>query len=121
VDTKDYRAKWGITQEELAIISSIPRERIAKWEQGKGNPKAEDTTKLIELDKIFDKICRKSSPDYKTKSEQVPDEKPSGLTEFQRELLNNLKGPNLAQFWAFGRKIKNPSCEGFQKFLNQIG
>ncbi len=49
---KVHRLKLDLTQEELATATGIPRARIAKWELGKGNPKAEDS--LI-LSKFFKK------------------------------------------------------------------
>lgn len=46
MNVKALREKKGITQEELAEKTNIPRGRIAKWEQGKGSPKVEDAEKL---------------------------------------------------------------------------
>ena len=42
MDTKEIRSRKGITQQEMAEITGIPRYRIAKWEQNKGRPKRED-------------------------------------------------------------------------------
>lgn len=42
MNIKALREKKNITQEELSEKTGIPRARIAKWEQGKGNPKVED-------------------------------------------------------------------------------
>lgn len=46
MNVKELRTKKGITQEELAAKTGIPRTRIAKWEQGLGNPKPSDHDKL---------------------------------------------------------------------------
>jgi phage repressor protein C with HTH and peptisase S24 domain len=50
--TKELRENKGLTQQELADKAGIPRDRIAKWEQGKGAPKMED---VLKLQKIFGK------------------------------------------------------------------
>lgn len=47
MNVKELREKLGLTQEELAANTGIPRDRIAKWEQGKGAPKANDA-KILE-------------------------------------------------------------------------
>lgn len=49
MNVKELRLRMGITQEELADKTNIPRGRIAKWEQGKGSPKSEDEKKLSEF------------------------------------------------------------------------
>jgi phage repressor protein C with HTH and peptisase S24 domain len=40
---KEIREKLNLTQQELADKTGIPKDRIAKWEQGKGSPKVEDS------------------------------------------------------------------------------
>jgi phage repressor protein C with HTH and peptisase S24 domain len=52
MNVKELREKQKLTQEQLAEKTGIPRDRIAKWEQGKGSPKAEDYKKL---EKFFGK------------------------------------------------------------------
>ena len=42
----ETRASKGITVPELATILEIPKDRIYKWEQGKGNPKPPDSDKV---------------------------------------------------------------------------
>lgn len=42
MNVKDLREKHNLSQQELSEKTGIPRDRIAKWEQGKGNPKSED-------------------------------------------------------------------------------
>lgn len=37
------RDQLNMSQAELASITGIPRDRIAKWEQGKGKPKKDDS------------------------------------------------------------------------------
>lgn len=49
VNVKLLREKLGISQQELAAKTGIPKDRIAKWEQGKGRPKSEDTAILLSL------------------------------------------------------------------------
>jgi transcriptional regulator with XRE-family HTH domain len=48
VNVKELRERHGITQKALAKATGIPRDRIAKWEQDKGMPKAEDERILTE-------------------------------------------------------------------------
>lgn len=43
---KELRERLGLSQQEFAQRVGIPKPRIAKWEQGKGNPKAVDLEKL---------------------------------------------------------------------------
>lgn len=46
MDIKQIRTQLGFTQIEFAEKTGIPRDRIAKWEQGKGSPKHEDAEKI---------------------------------------------------------------------------
>lgn len=48
MDIKSLRKKLSLSQDELAAEINIPRDRIAKWEQGKGNPKQPDYDVLKE-------------------------------------------------------------------------
>jgi transcriptional regulator with XRE-family HTH domain len=48
---KTLREQRGLSQQDLADKTSIPKERIAKWEQGKGSPKLADS---VTLDKFFE-------------------------------------------------------------------
>jgi transcriptional regulator with XRE-family HTH domain len=45
MNVKDLRIKLNLTQHELAAITGIPRDRIAKWEQGKGGAREADPLK----------------------------------------------------------------------------
>lgn len=42
MNIKQLREKIGISQQGLSDRTGIPRPRIAKWEEGKGNPKLDD-------------------------------------------------------------------------------
>ena len=53
MNVKELREKANLTQQELAEKTGIPRDRIAKWEQGKGNPKGDDTTALVNFFREF--------------------------------------------------------------------
>ncbi len=46
MNVKELRDIHNLTQQDVADNTGIPRARIAKWEQGKGSPKADDTLKL---------------------------------------------------------------------------
>lgn len=59
MNVKELREKHGLTQAELAEKTNIPRDRIAKWEQGKGSPKSED---YQVLNKLFGKLEREDVP-----------------------------------------------------------
>lgn len=47
LNIKELRDNMNLTQDDLAAKTGIPRDRIAKWEQGKGKPKAEDYNILV--------------------------------------------------------------------------
>jgi len=59
MNVKELREGAGLTQEELSSKTGIPRDRIAKWEQGKGSPKSEDEKTLS---KFFGKFKREEVP-----------------------------------------------------------
>lgn len=67
MDVKKEREKAGLTQEELAQKAGIPRDRISKWEQGKGKPKAED---FVNLQRIFGNKVPEYVP-RNTKSQKI--------------------------------------------------
>lgn len=46
MNVKELREMAKLTQEELSERTGIPRDRIAKWEQGKGAPKTADAKSL---------------------------------------------------------------------------
>lgn len=58
MNIKEKREKLGITQQELANRTGIPKDRIAKWETGKSNPKVEDYNTLEEF--FSDKVPRET-------------------------------------------------------------
>lgn len=69
LNIKQIRAELKLTQQELAAGTGIPRDRIAKWEQGKGAPKAADEKKLLRFISNFER-------------EEVPADSLSEKTEF---------------------------------------
>jgi len=72
IDTKELREILKLTQEELSVRTGIPRDRIAKWEQGKGSPKGDDTIKLLDLGRelIPNTMHEETIPYYKKRSKQ---------------------------------------------------
>lgn len=46
---KDYRSQQGWSQDDLAEKMNISRSLVAKWEQGRANPTADDLDKLAGL------------------------------------------------------------------------
>lgn len=72
------RERKGYSQYRLAELSGIPRTRIAAWEQGKANPKAEDVDNLRNIlghiDKNLSDSSRVSEPSsqYGTKLQGIP-------------------------------------------------
>lgn len=59
MNVKEQRIKTGLSQQELANKTGIPKDRIGKWEQGKGSPKGEDTKTL---EKFFDEYVPRENP-----------------------------------------------------------
>ncbi len=53
VNVKELREKNNLTQQELSDKTGIPRARIAKWEQGLGKPKADDSQILSDFFEKF--------------------------------------------------------------------
>lgn len=47
MNIKELRSKFNLSQQELADQTGIPRTRIAKWEEGKGSPKVDDSKTLV--------------------------------------------------------------------------
>lgn len=62
MNIKEKRLKAKLSQQQLADKTGIPKDRIGKWEQGKGKPKAEDSS-------ILEKFFRTYNAE-----EQVPHE-----------------------------------------------
>lgn len=50
MNVKELREKLFLSQQELWDKTGIPKDRIAKWEQGKWRPKSEDTAILQRLE-----------------------------------------------------------------------
>lgn len=74
MNIKQLREKKNLTQDELSSQTGIPRARIAKWEQNKGKPKAED---LKTLEKFFSE-----------KVEEVPEVQESLKEPLERAIEN---------------------------------
>lgn len=53
MDIKKLRQSKNWSQQQMADNTGIPKDRIAKWEQGKGSPKLEDH---IILQRFFDDL-----------------------------------------------------------------
>lgn len=49
VDSKEFRRKWMITQEELAELLAMKRITIAQWEMKSGEPSSDRNAKLLSL------------------------------------------------------------------------
>lgn len=59
MNVKELREKLGYSQQELADKTGIPKDRIAKWEQGKGQPKVKDSNTLS---KLFEELFPRETP-----------------------------------------------------------
>jgi len=68
MDIKQIRDIKGLTQQDVADITGIPRYRIAKWEQGKGKPKAEDA---IILKKHFGELYPVMGEQYNKSTQDI--------------------------------------------------
>lgn len=69
LNIKEIRQKLNLTQGELSAKTGIPRDRIAKWEQGKGSPKAEDFTLIQKL--LGEEVPAVNPPE--TKADYLPE------------------------------------------------
>lgn len=81
MDVKLLREQTGLTQEQLAERSGIPRDRIAKWEQGKGKPKMSD---YLKLDPIFKELIPKDGK----KDDQLPS---GGVVVTMKDYITEIK------------------------------
>jgi phage repressor protein C with HTH and peptisase S24 domain len=71
MNIKDLREKKNLTQAELSDATGIPRDRIAKWEQGKGSPKAQDYKVLEEFfGNSMEEVPREKKPFIEERREQ---------------------------------------------------
>lgn len=73
MNIKDLRLKHHLSQQDLSKKTGIPRPRIAKWEEGKGKPKAEDQAIL---DKFFSGL-----------GEEVPQQTAEVDAQFKKQAL----------------------------------
>lgn len=74
MNIRELRNSLNISQQELANKTGIPKDRIAKWEQGKGKPKVED-------DKILEEFFKENVP-RNTQAEETESQynAPKGVT-----------------------------------------
>jgi transcriptional regulator with XRE-family HTH domain len=71
VKVKELRIKYGLSQQELADKTGIPKGRINNWEQGSGQPKAKDSTILTQF---FARLEMKESQNESIKKEHEIEE-----------------------------------------------
>lgn len=66
MNIKQLRLKHNLSQQDVANKTGIPRPRLAKWEEGKGKPKAEDSAILdkffAELGEVIQPLGESSPP-----------------------------------------------------------
>lgn len=104
MNVKDLREKSGLTQDELSEKTGIPRGRIAKWEQGKGNPKSADE-RILET--IFGKNVREQVP----RNGSVRPQEAQGLPDYKDryiqilEELNEIRRLSSSQRVNFERRV----------------
>jgi len=100
MDVKQLRDEFGLSQEDLAKLSLIPRDRIAKWEQGKGNPKHEDVMRLTDIEVVLRFVRIHVQVQAKVSREKVPNSKniasnDDGESEYQKtidkEIIRDLR------------------------------
>lgn len=84
MNVKELREKKGLTQDQLSAKSGIPRARIAKWEQGKGSPKAADEKVLLG---IFGEVVHNGAVVH-TEAHPAPD------SEYMRKYIDMLEREN---------------------------
>lgn len=83
---KELREQHGLSQQELADKTGIPKDRIAKWEQGKGKPKADDTEILTAF---FKEHVPRELPENTMQEEQVSYKKSGTDDRYIRLLEDN--------------------------------
>jgi transcriptional regulator with XRE-family HTH domain len=114
MNIKEERLKTGLSQQQLADKTGIPKDRIGKWEQGKGKPKAEDSKILIDFFSNYDKEelpqVKDIQTEYAVKSElkdkgqsiersiEILTEDRSRVYRLLKGLLHCLKG-NIQKTW----------------------
>lgn len=60
MNVKELRLKYGLSQQDLADATGIPKGRINGWEQNKGKPKAADTAILKDFFQGFERKVSQS-------------------------------------------------------------
>jgi phage repressor protein C with HTH and peptisase S24 domain len=104
MNIRELRTTAKLTQQELADKTGIPRNRIAKWEEGKGSPKTEDTKTLVKLfselipnfHELADSEAIYNLPNNLTVIETQHDIK--DFISRRREKKNNDSGPFMVPF-----------------------
>lgn len=71
MNIKELREKFGLSQQKLSDETGISRDKIGKWETGKGSPKVEDHKILVNYFAGKDKIS-KQTPEPTTKTNIIP-------------------------------------------------
>lgn len=93
MNIKELREKTGLTQEQFAEKLGIPRDRLAKWEQGKGSPRLADEKKIVY---IFGDIWEKVPSNQEMKEEGVDY---GSYHEKRREMKQSALKRGRIQFW----------------------
>jgi transcriptional regulator with XRE-family HTH domain len=83
MNIKQLRLKHSLSQQDVADKTGIPRPRIAKWEEGKANPKTEDY-KILE--NFFASIGEVSAAGATALVEAYPEKTLSNLSESNKVL-----------------------------------
>lgn len=90
MNVKALREEAGLSQQELSDKTAIPKDRIAKWEQGKGSPKATDS-------EILKKFFNEYIPhETMVREEEIPLNKKTSDFISQRRAQKNASTPHLA-------------------------
>jgi transcriptional regulator with XRE-family HTH domain len=72
VNIKDLRLKNGLSQQQLAEKTGIPKGRINNWEQGNGQPKAKDYKLLEDFFNSFEMKPSQMKIEKGGKSDYIP-------------------------------------------------
>lgn len=89
MNVKLLREQHGLTQQELAAATGIPKDRIGKWEQGKGKPKTED---YKTLEKFFNEHVPRELP--KKTADNHQNNSGDAIAQFTQVLLELMQTQN---------------------------
>lgn len=92
MNVRQLREGQKLSQQQLASMTGIPKDRIAKWEQGKGMPKASDAKTL---EKFFKENVPRAAKSTET-PQNGPQDKPNELKQLLR-LIQFKTGKTLEQ------------------------